>query len=244
MEKKFYLNQDHQKVSIIIPIILIVLIIIMYRILFRTALPLIFGGQSGDYILIAGVLSLFISAFIMWLVDPFVKGFFPSGHVLTIDTQYHAFVYSVDEEAQVELSDRQSWQMIHWDFLMGRFIKSGRERQVPRGWSCMAILIQATGKELVLFSYVPPRTKKKFSQLATWETISMYDTFDDDSKSRNLPRMRPPTLADVIPGRLLVGEKGQVWLAERKRRENGVEMSAKDFEQLLTYLSTGSFVSS
>ncbi|MFK7800250.1 MAG: hypothetical protein AB8G95_01335 [Anaerolineae bacterium] len=240
MEKKFYLNQDHQKVSIVIPIILIVLIIVGYRLFYRTLLPLVFGGQSGDYILIAGVFSLFTSAFLMWLLDPLVKKYLPSGHVLLQNDQNGTLVHTFKGEPQVTLKDRDVWLVTRWQFLMGRFVKSGRERQIPRNWSCMALLIQIEGEELALFSYVRPRVKSKIDQLANWETISMYETLDDDHQSRNMPTLRPPTASDVIPGKLLVGENGKVWLAERKRRDHGIEMSPKDFEELVVFLSSKS----
>ncbi len=240
MEKKFYLNQDHQKVSIVIPILLFILIIIGYRLYYRTILPLMFGGKSGDYILIAGIFSLFTSALIMWLLDPYVKKLLPSGHVLTLNSEEGILSHSFEEKVEVALQHRSAWQVTRWQFIMGRFIKSGRERQIPRTWSCMAMHIQVDGEELTLFCYARPRIKRVLDQLANWETISMYETMEDDHKSRNLPTLRPPTASDVIPGRLLVGDKGNVWLAERKRRNNGIEMSPKDFEELLKYLSSGS----
>ncbi|MFT5196203.1 MAG: hypothetical protein ACI85U_003234 [Candidatus Promineifilaceae bacterium] len=237
MEKKFYLNQDHQKVSVAVPLLLVIFIVVGYR-LFYSTLPSLFGGQSSDYILIAGIVSLFTSAFILWLLDPVIKRFLPSGHVLVLDSQNGSLTYLLKEEVKTTLEDRPNWNVTRWNFLMGRFVKSGRERQIPKTWSCMALVIQAEAEELVLFCYAPPKTQRKLSQMIAWETISMYDTIEDDPKTRNLPMMRAPTVSDVIPGKLLVGEKGKIWLSERKRRDNGIEMTPKDFEQLVVYLSS------
>lgn len=238
MEKKFNLNQDHRAVNIAIPVILVVLIIIGYRVFYLT-LPSLLGGRSGDYILIAGIFSLFASAFLMWLLDPVIKYFLPSGQVLALNSEKGALTYFEADEEKTLLDGHPDWQIIRWTFKMGRFVKSGRERQIPRNWWCVAIMVKAEGEELTLFCYASPRIKRTFDHQASWEEISMYDTIEDDARSRNLPLMRPPTVADVIPGKLLVGEKGHVWLAERKRRENGMEMSTKDFGQLLSYLAGG-----
>ncbi|MEM9777421.1 MAG: hypothetical protein AAF902_22775 [Chloroflexota bacterium] len=238
MEKKeFYLNQDHRTISIIVPIFLLVFIVVGYRLFYRF-LPSILGGQSSDYILIAGVFSIFASAFLLWVIDPLLKRFFPSGHKLDFDPNAGTLAHSFEEDVQIELSDQPNWQVIHWNFRMGRFVKSGRERQIPRGWYCMAMLLSSNAKELVVYSYMQPRKQRGLSVLADWEEISMYETIEDSGRgSRNLPVMRPPTVSDSIPGKLLVGEQGQIWLAERKRRDSGLEMTPKDFRQLCEYVS-------
>ncbi|MEM8861538.1 MAG: hypothetical protein AAGD96_24710 [Chloroflexota bacterium] len=231
------MNQDHRTISIIVPILLVVFIVIGYRLFYRF-LPNLLGGQSADYILIAGVFSIFAAAFLLWIVDPLIKSFFPSGHKLSLNAQSGSLTYSFEDDVQTELDNRENWQVTKWNFRMGRFVKSGRERQIPRGWYCMAMLLVSETKELVVFSYMQPRKQRVLSALDAWEEISMYDTIEDSGRSsRNLPVMRPPTVSDSIPGKLLVGENGKVWLAERKRREHGLEMTPKDFRQLYDYLS-------
>ena len=239
MEKKdFYLNQDHRTISIIVPILLLVFIVVGYRLFYRY-LPNLLGGESSDYILIAGVFSIFASAFLLWLIDPLLKQFFPSGHKLSFDMQAGTLAHSFEEDVRLELSNRPDWQLTRWNFRMGRFVKSGRERQIPRGWYCVAMLITSETKELVVFSYMPPRKQRALTRLANWEEISMYETIEDSGRgSRNLPVMRPPTVSDSIPGKLLVGEQGKTWLAERKRREHGLEMTPKDFKQLFENLTS------
>ncbi len=235
MEKKvFQLNQDHRGISIAAPIILILLILISYRVFYRV-LPLIFGGRSAEYIFIALFASLFGSALILWVADPLLKKMLPSGHALTVDSNAKSLTYAVNEEVQQVLENKPDWQMTKWFFRMGRFVKSGRERQIPNGWYCLAVSLKAEAEELTLFCYAPPRKQRVLANLFNWNEISMFETLDE-KRNPNLPIMRPPTLAPSIPSRLLVGDKGHIWLGERKRREDGLEMSPKDFQQLLSYL--------
>lgn len=239
MEKKeFHLNQDHRTISMIVPVLLIIFIVAGYRLFYRY-LPNLLGGESADYILIAGVFSIFAAAFLLWLIDPVLKRFFPSGHKLSVDLQADVMSHLFEGDVQVELDNRPDWQLTRWNFKMGRFVKSGRERQIPRGWYCVAMLLTSGSKELVVFSYMQPRKQRALTRLANWEEISMYETIEDSGRgARNLPVMRPPTVSDAIPGKLLVGEQGPIWLAERKRRQHGLEMTPKDFKQLFEYLTS------
>ncbi len=235
----YQLNQDHKGISIAAPVILLVLIVVTYRIFYRQ-LPNIFGGQSGDYLFISVIAALFGSAFILWLSDPLLKKMLPSGHELTVDPGTKVLTYAVQDSVRQVIEDKDDWQVTKWFFRMGRFVKSGRERQIPNGWYCMALSLKAEAEEITLFCYVPPRKQRRLVKLFTWNEISMFDTLDE-KRNPGLPVMRPPTLAPSIPSRLLVGDKGHVWLGERKRREDGLEMSPKDFQDLVTYLegSTG-----
>lgn len=237
MENKvFYLNQDHRGISRTVPLILIILLFITYRIYFRN-LPAVFGGQSGDYLLIAGLCALFTSAGILWLIDPLVKKLLPSGHVLSLDSQAKQMTYSAQNEIKKKLENQDGWQVTRWFFRMGRFVKSGRERQIPKGWYCMSLHLKADEEEMTLFCYLPPRKQRRLVPDFEWDEISMFDTLDEKRNSA-VPIMRPPTLSASIPSRLLVGEKGHIWLCERKRREEGLEMSPKDFRELLDLLAT------
>ena len=236
MEKKvFFLNQDHRGISRIVPVILIVLLFVTYRIYFRN-LPTFFGGQSGDYLLIAGLCAVFTSALILWLIDPLVKNLLPSGHVLTLEPQEKSMVYAVQNDVKKTLANQDSWQVTRWFFRMGRFVKSGRERQIPNGWYCMALHLKAGEEEMTLFCYAQPRKQRRFARDFEWNEISMFDTLEE-KRNPAIPVMRPPTLSASIPSRLLVGEKGHIWLCERKRREDGLEMTPKDFRQLLEKLA-------
>lgn len=235
MEKKaFNLNQDHQRLSLIIPVILLVLIVVTYRIFYLT-MPSVFGGRSSDYLLIAGLCALFGSAFVLWLIDPFLKRIFPSGHVLTVDPQAKTMTYALQEEIKEVLTHQEDWQVIRWYFRMGRFVKSGRERQIPKSWFCLSMSLKSGGNELILFCYVRPYQQRNFTTISSWSEISMVETLEESQTSK-IPMMRPPTLSPSIPSRLLVGDNGHVWLAERNRREEGLEMSPSDFRKLLEYL--------
>jgi hypothetical protein len=177
------------------------------------------------------------------------------GIELTLKRYWHSGLSLVLDETGITIEDRRSGQLpleasgqagqpafrwakairyTNWYFRLSGYTRGGRERRVPAKWYCLACELQQDDNRLNLYTFMPPERADALLQqkrgLFTFHPISPAELQTNTIRSRFGPPSRP-----VVPNQLLHAKDGRYWLAERRRWEQGIELTADDFETLMTY---------
>jgi hypothetical protein len=121
--------------------------------------------------------------------------------------------------------------LTNWCFTLGSYPRGGRERRINKDWLCLASELQQEDARLVVFCFMPPARAEATlaDKHANFHTLNMAELYGTSFRGRIGPPTRP-----ALPNHLLHSKDGRYWLAERRRWEFGVELSAEDY---LVFLS-------
>ncbi|MFL7839403.1 MAG: hypothetical protein ACK2T4_13645 [Candidatus Promineifilaceae bacterium] len=220
-----------------------------------TVLLTIFLGLIGGFLLIRVLLGLFaqgsiflefatviscIGAFPIamgcaWLVENYLKKTWTSGLKIELSDQGLHFEAAENEAGLTESRDitfSKPLNLTNWYFKLKGYPKAGRERLVSDKWYCMANQIQQDGERLITYTYLPPEKaelwlgKKNF--IEPFHQISLVQAYKESGARRWSAPNRPE-----ISSELLAGADGRYWIAERRRWQEGLELTAEDFTALM-----------
>ena len=118
---------------------------------------------------------------------------------------------------------------------MAGFTRYGRERQIPRGSYCCAVQLQQDEERIILFCFVPPPKLNAATESGPFVQLDIGDVYDTSLTGR-MQQWRMPGGRPELPPGLIVSEKGRYWLAERKRWDEGVELTLDDFQTMVAHL--------
>ncbi len=124
------------------------------------------------------------------------------------------------------LSWSAHFTQLNWYFRVSGYPRAGRERRVANKWLCLGTELNQDGTRLNVFTFMPPE------QAAAWidnprmafHRLNPADIYDTSPRARLGPPGRPN-----IPNQVLHSKDGRYWLAERRRWEQGVELTPVDF---------------
>lgn len=232
MPTKINGNQEHSGIGLIILLTMLVAVVIFYMVLFRT-LPSIFGGASGDYLLIAAFLALFLAVGFVALVDPLLKRVWPSGYAVVLNDSAIACERPKADGSAINLN--QDHTSLFWMFKMTGYPRFGRERQIRKGDFCLGVEIQQDDERMVIYAYVSPTKIGRTVQTTGFTEINMEKIYDTSIGSR-VRNWRMPGKRPEIPASLIVSDEGKYWLAERHRWEEGIELTPKDFQAFVEHV--------
>jgi len=121
---------------------------------------------------------------------------------------------------------------INWYFRLSGYPRAGQERRVPAKWLCLATELHQDGARLNVFTLMSPERAAAFIEnpLLGFQRLNPADLYDRSARTRIGPPSRP-----AIPNSVLHSKDGRYWLAERRRWEYGVELTADDFTTLMDY---------
>ncbi len=172
---------------------------------------------------------------IVWLAEKLMKQYWPSGRsvILTND----GFETQTKAGKVVRLNRSNGIVPLFWTFALKGWQRGGRERRVPRNWVCLAVQIKAGKKQAIVYTYLPENKAQKWLNIndgqLTFHEIFPKEIYDNSMRSRLSGPSRPE-----VPAAVLTGKSGPYWLGERRRWQEGFELSPKDFAQFMEHLQT------
>ena len=194
-------------------------------------------GPAGDFSLLVACVGAFPFAFLVVFLTEFtLKRTWHSGITLTLDRVSPALVLKTAQanDRQFNLADANT-QLI-WFFSLKGYPRGGRERRPNKNWFCLAVEIQQDDEQLSLYAYVPPKQANALTEdgktAVSFHQIFPPDLYDTSVRGRIGPPSRPNIPTDVIRS-----ASGRYWLAERRRWQDGLELSPDDFETLIQFLA-------
>lgn len=243
-----YADQEHSGLRATVFISLFVALWLAFQLL-TGLLPDLLPRNLTDYAVFLSCLgSIPLALAAVWGVEHLLKRIWPSGLSLALD---ETGLYVEDRrserqalkgEAALEAGQpvfqwAKPMRFTNWYFRLDRYTRGGRERRVSPKWFCLATELQQDENRLIVFTFMPPQQAdelfhKKHDPLA-FHQILPAELQTDSLRGRLGPPSRPS-----IPNQLLHSKDGRYWLAERRRWEQGIELTPQDFETLLAYAQT------
>jgi hypothetical protein len=220
-------DQEHTGIRITVPAIWIIAFILFYFLIkaYFDSLP---PGGIGDYALALGCIgALPISLGIGAAGEYFLKKRWRSGRQVKLGGQGLTVVRDGQDEIFVEWSRRAN--QVLWHFPLKGYPRGGRERRVPGNWVCLACQMQQDDHRFIVFSLMPSKQAEPLLEKYRFHRINLADFFDSNSVKNWLSAPSRPSL----PANMLTGKEGPYWLAERRRWQEGMELTQQDFELFL-----------
>jgi hypothetical protein len=174
-----------------------------------------------------------------WVVEAYLKKTWSSGLEIELGDDALCFEGGRNENGGKDVRTFELDQRINltnWYFSLQGYSRAGRERRVSDKWYCLANQIQQDGERLITFSFFPPDKAQEWI-----ENRDLADPFHKISlsqlyKESGSRRWSGPTRPGEIPSAMLAGPDGRYWIAERRRWDEGLELTEADFSALMTYL--------
>ena len=117
-------------------------------------------------------------------------------------------------------------------FPLNDYSRSGREKRLSDKWFCFVCELHQDDNRINVFAYLSPAQANIWtaddSLMEPFHKINQKTLYADKSRFRFGPPTRPE-----IPNEILTGKDGRFWLAERRRWQRGVELTAVDFETFM-----------
>lgn len=237
--KTLHANPEHGGVRITVILTIIVGLLAGYFLI-----RVLLGWFAQDSILLefATVISCIgavpIALGISWIVEKYLTRNWSSGLEIELDEDTLRYVASSKGDAEIESKSfdlNKRINLTNWYFGLKGYSRAGRERRVPDKWYCLACQIQQNGERLITFAYLPPNKAQDWvdnQDLAEpFHQISLARLYKESGARRWSGPNRPE-----VPAEIIAGPDGRYWIAERRRWEEGLELTEEDFTALLMHL--------
>lgn len=212
-------------------------------------------GLLGSYLLIRILLGLFAQDSILldfatviscvgaipialgcaWVVEEYLKKTWSSGLEIELSDEGLRFEGGNKEDDSEDthyVAFNQRVNLTHWYFSLKGYPKAGRERRVPDNWVCLASQIQQNGTRIITYTYLPPEKANRWVEdpdfVEPFHKISLAQAYKDSGVRRWSAPNRPQ-----VSSEMLAGPDGRYWIAERRRWEEGLELTGENFETLM-----------
>lgn len=198
-------------------------------------------ADYATFLSCVGALPLALLA--IWLVENWLKSVWHSGLTLQLDS---AGIYVEDRRdggkilapsAPPHIAWDKPFAQLNWYFRLSGYPRGGRERRVSAKWLCVCTELQQDDSRLNVYAFMPPEKAAIWtegaSSKASFHILDPREVYDQGLRSRVGPPSRPS-----VPTTLLHSKDGRYWLAERRRWEQGIELTAEDFALLMASAQT------
>lgn len=150
-----------------------------------------------------------------------------SGRQLRIDVDSLEARLAGREVVRLDWSKR-FWSM-NWFFRLRGYPRGGRERRVPASHTCVASQLQQDDGRFIVYTFMSQAQTEKLFEISEFYEIRPAEHYERSL----LSRVKPSTDRPQIPTKVLAGNEGPYWLAERRRWDEGLELEPDDFFQLI-----------
>lgn len=194
-----------------------------------------FNDGYPDYtFLVSCVGGLIVSISTIWVMERILKSTWHSGQKIELNDRGMTLINRVEND--MHLKWRSDLAQRHWTFKLSGFSRAARETRVPKSWICLASMIQKDDKRLILFTYMPSGRGREFLE-GLGEPFGFFEIDPRDVyESANRIRMGPP-MRPTIPATVLSGPNGRFWQAEKRRWDDGLELTPDDYETFISFLN-------
>lgn len=196
-------------------------------------------GDWPDYAVFlscAGAIPIGLLA--IWLVERTLKKTWHSGlsvqltaaGVFVEDTRYGQPALAPTDPPAIAWA--RPFSQLNWTFRLSGYPRGGRERRISEKWICVCTELQQDDGRVSLYTFMPPEQATALTESTaarkSFHSLNMAEIYTNDLRARMGPPARP-----TIPTTLLHSKDGRYWLAERRRWETGIELTAADFQTVL-----------
>ncbi|MCI0577098.1 MAG: hypothetical protein L0332_26080, partial [Chloroflexi bacterium] len=220
-----YADQEHSGIRLVVPLLVgagWVLGYFLLRFLLRnTEYNLVLSCAGG----------LPIGLTIAALSEYVLKRTWRSGRTVALDET--GITVNQPDEAPMTVEWAKRIVPTRWYFELKGFPRGGRERRAPTGWLCLACQLQQDDNRFTVFSFLPRKRAARWLENGRqFREIHPAELHESGWRERiNVPS-RPS-----LPANLLTGKDGPFWLAERRRWNEGLELTANDFETFMEHVT-------
>ncbi len=227
-------DPEHNGIQTAVPLVFLTGLLLTYC-LSLWLMPLRLGGLWTNYLLLGGCTAVPIAALIMLLADKWLKQVWLSGQTIHLTPQQCIALHQPDADpVQIDLT--QPHDTLRWYYQMGNWAKTGRERQIQRGWYCHTLAFKQNEREIVLFTFMSAGESEALRQLAPFKSLNVTELYDTSLTSR-FQAYRSPTGRPEMPPSLLISDDRAYWRGERSRWKHGRELTPADFQTILKTLN-------
>jgi len=179
---------------------------------------LLIFGLSTLLLNLSPILGLFISLLaamiVTTLLERSLKGNWPSGRELVVDSKQVSLRKQGEIERQLDAS--QQVNVLAWHFVVER------SRRVRKGWHVVGFALEQENEFIPIYTLASPEDFESINDLHSFTKLERPKPADNKTKT---------TLRQA-------GEQRRLLEAEQDRGYNGAELSVDDFKTYLTYLKT------
>lgn len=229
---------EHDGIRVTVLLALIVGLIVGFFVI-NWLVTLLSGGQVRDFNLVVSCVGAFPFAFlVIFLTELILKRTWPSGITLELQSApTQMLTLRTDQGNHRPFTLGESYAQLNWFFSLKGYPRGGRERRPSNRWFCMAIEVQQDDEQLSLYAYMPPKRMEALTQEEE-TAVSFHQIFPPDLYDTSIrARIGQPTRPN-IPTDIIRSTSGRYWLAERRRWQDGIELSPDDFETLVQFLAS------
>lgn len=211
----YLLDRNHVGIRIAVLLVMIVTGVLGLFVVMPALLGLIGTTGLPDLCLsLAGAMMLGVGA--AWAVERGLRAVWPSGRVLVRDGNGLQLRNSSGSERTIVWDERIN--ILSWHFVIQR----GRT-WVPKGWYCLAFRLTQDDDVISVYTFMKPDAAKELPQWSAFEQL--------------ISRKAAPKRGEEHLLKL-VAEQGQLRGAEHDRWQDGAEMQAQDFVELIAELDS------
>lgn len=206
------------------------------------AARLLIGAFGSDIlrdfsVVVSCAAALVAGLTVAWLFERALKRVWHSGEQLQLDATGVHYCAKAGHSAQT-FSWSEPMNALYWTFLLSGYPRVGRERRLPGKWRCLACELQQDEERLSVYTYAPPQQAGRGTEVATgnggddFTALSLGKLYAGQRWHSRYTAVSEPKLT----AELLRGKNGRFWLAEQRRRQQGIELTPDDFETFITYV--------
>ena len=173
-----------------------------------------------------------------WLVEEYLKRTWSSGLEIELNDDGLRFEGGEKKDGSKDIRTidfNQRVNLTNWNFKLKGYPKAGRERRTSDKWTCLANQMQQDGERIITYAYLPPEEAGLWldNQDLTepFHEISLAQAYKESGSRRWSAPNRPQ-----VSSEMLAGPDGRYWIAERRRWEEGLELTVDDFTTLMEHV--------
>jgi hypothetical protein len=190
------------------------------------------SGSLADYApLLSCLLSIIVAAAFSGALEYALKRRWHSGRQVALDG--HGLEAAAEQQTVARLQWSKWISAVKWYFPLKGLPRGGRERRAPGNAYCLACQLQQDEQRVVIYAYLSPKQARAWTEGQGFRMIRPGEYVDPDARRR---LVQPPS-RPKIPGSLLAGKDGAIWLAEQRRWEEGLELTAGDWAVFMDYVN-------
>lgn len=225
-------DQEHDRLRALITLLIFVGMWMGYRLLYG-ALHLFADDATQDYaVFLSCIGGVPLGLALVWGIEKLLKRVWHSGNSLTLQDATILAQFRDADALRIDITERMD--LLQWCFVLGDYARGGSERRAPKKWYCLALQLQEDENRLILYTFVPPEQALAIAEdgASDFHEIHLKDVYAARQGIMRLPS-RPE-----IPAEVLRGKDGRFWLAERRRWQEGLELTRQDFATLMEFIQT------
>jgi hypothetical protein len=223
-ETILHADKEHRGIEIAVPLIILAAGVLVYLVVDGLLLKPLLGdtGVGSFRPLLRLVLAVVLGALVGAGSEVLLKRRWHSGRLLRLGADELTAV-SKEQADKTILWDKRV-NVLCWRYSLHGFPRGGRERRVPAGHSLLACRLLQDDTSLIVHAYLSPNQARQVPHYERFTSLNMVSLYNGGLLKRIGRPERPSLTADHLSG-----QQGQVWVAEKKRWADGLELEADDF---------------